>query len=396
MQRHRTESRGVSGCTVGHSSQRRMDIMAIGEELRERLHASDDSLIKDRRYHLKLYPSCFVGQEVVDWLLKNREAESREQAVEVMRTLQDYNVLHHVCDDHDFKDDFLFYRFRKDDGTYPEESDAIAFARGQRLYSRLKKDKNMIKDRKYHLKTYKKCFVGKEFVDWLIANGDVPSRDEGVKEGRELLEAGVIHHVCDDHHFRDEHLFYRFKNDETEAKKFSDVLSLLKSMSPRVRRSTKEQRSRKGTVNGTGAGTGAVTGTRAEAPSQSEEEEATYTPMYPASSDRKPMPVPSPSEEPVAQPVTVDQLMASGAPFTKKTVKVASDPVGYGFVIRGAQPVHVHTVDPSGPAAVAGLTVGEYLVSVNGQDVLNSTHTEAARLILIGPTTATLVTMKKI
>ena len=166
MQRHRTESRGVSGCTVGHSSQRRMDIMAIGEELRERLHASDDSLIKDRRYHLKLYPSCFVGQEVVDWLLKNREAESREQAVEVMRTLQDYNVLHHgergkerrrryralggseapfpssyvlpssVCDDHDFKDDFLFYRFRKDDGTYPEESDAIAFARGQRLYSR--------------------------------------------------------------------------------------------------------------------------------------------------------------------------------------------------------------------------------------------------------------------
>ena len=218
----------------------------------------------------------------------------------------------------------------------------------------------MIKDRKYHLKTYKKCFVGKEFVDWLIANGDVPSRDEGVKEGRELLEAGVIHHgkqernprsihfppnfrtVCDDHHFRDEHLFYRFKNDETEAKKFSDVLSLLKSMSPRVRRSTKEQRSRKGTVNGTGAGTGAVTGTRAEAPSQSEEEEATYTPMYPASSDRKPMPVPSPSEgtdchvsgdwvqlidsffslEPVAQPVTVDQLMASGAPFTKKTVKV--------------------------------------------------------------------------
>jgi hypothetical protein len=36
---------------------------------------------------------------------------------------------------------------------------------------------------------------------------------------------------------------------------------------------------------------------------------------------------------------------------------VVSDPVGYGFVIRGSHPVYVHTVDPSGPAAMAGLQV---------------------------------------
>lgn len=39
-------------------------------------------------------------------------------------------------------------------------------------------------------------------------------------------------------------------------------------------------------------------------------------------------------------------------------LQVASDPVGYGFVIRGANPVYVHSVDPSGPAAAVGLTVG--------------------------------------
>lgn len=72
-----------------------MDIMAIGEELRLRLHEAEQPLIKDRRYHLKLYANSFVSKEVVDWLVENKEAESRQQAVEVMRTLQDYNVLHH-------------------------------------------------------------------------------------------------------------------------------------------------------------------------------------------------------------------------------------------------------------------------------------------------------------
>ena len=38
-------------------------------------------------------------------------------------------------------------------------------------------------------------------------------------------------------------------------------------------------------------------------------------------------------------------------------VQVVSDPVGYGFVIRGSRPVYVHTIDPSGPAAAAGLKV---------------------------------------
>ena len=38
-------------------------------------------------------------------------------------------------------------------------------------------------------------------------------------------------------------------------------------------------------------------------------------------------------------------------------LQIASDPVGYGFVIRGSNPVYVHSVDPSGPAAAVGLMV---------------------------------------
>jgi len=39
------------------------------------------------------------------------------------------------------------------------------------------------------------------------------------------------------------------------------------------------------------------------------------------------------------------------------SLQVVSDPVGYGFVIRGNSPVYVHSVDPMGPAATAGLQV---------------------------------------
>ena len=52
----------------------------------------------------------------------------------------------------------------------------------------------MISDRKYHLHSYKQCFVGSEFVDWLVEEGDVKDRDEATKFGKKLLKANIIRH----------------------------------------------------------------------------------------------------------------------------------------------------------------------------------------------------------
>lgn len=42
-----------------------------------------------------------------------------------------------VCDEHkEFKDMKLFYRFRKDDGTFPLDSEARVLMRGQRIYEK--------------------------------------------------------------------------------------------------------------------------------------------------------------------------------------------------------------------------------------------------------------------
>jgi len=74
--------------------------------------------ISDRNYHGKVYKKCFIGSDMVDWLLKNGFASTREDAVRLGNDLLKHNVFRHVTSDHDFKDEYLFYRFIEDE--YPE------------------------------------------------------------------------------------------------------------------------------------------------------------------------------------------------------------------------------------------------------------------------------------
>ena len=70
------------------------EILIIGEIIRLKMH-KDPSLIKDRRYHLRTYTCCFVGREVVEWLVKNDEAITQSSAISCMKILQDNGILHH-------------------------------------------------------------------------------------------------------------------------------------------------------------------------------------------------------------------------------------------------------------------------------------------------------------
>ncbi|XP_062908230.1 rap guanine nucleotide exchange factor 4 isoform X2 [Mobula hypostoma] len=76
---------------------------------------------------------------------------------------------------------------------------------------------HMIRDRKYHLKTYKQCCVGTELVDWMIQQtACVHSRAQAVGMWQVLLEEGVLNHADQEHNFQDKYLFYRFLDDEKE------------------------------------------------------------------------------------------------------------------------------------------------------------------------------------
>ncbi|XP_077470831.1 rap guanine nucleotide exchange factor 4-like isoform X2 [Stigmatopora argus] len=76
---------------------------------------------------------------------------------------------------------------------------------------------HMIRDRKYHLKTYRQCCVGTELVDWLVLQSAcVLTRSHAVGMWQALLEDQVLNHVDQELGFQDKYLFYRFLDDEEE------------------------------------------------------------------------------------------------------------------------------------------------------------------------------------
>eukprot|EP00906_Rhabdomonas_costata_P015542 RCo022334 len=69
--------------------------------------------------------------------------------------------------------------------------------------------------RMHHLQQHPHCFIGFEMVDWLIGRVD-PSltREEAVRRGQVMMDAGVFNHVGRSEPFRDAYVLYRFQEDE--------------------------------------------------------------------------------------------------------------------------------------------------------------------------------------
>lgn len=66
--------------------------------------------IKDRTYKLKTYRMCFIGSEAVSVIMKVCNLKTREEAVEIGKLFLENGLIFHVSYEHNFKDEFLFYR----------------------------------------------------------------------------------------------------------------------------------------------------------------------------------------------------------------------------------------------------------------------------------------------
>ena len=69
--------------------------------------------IKHRKYHFQTFKNCFIGSEGVQWLIKEGLAESATEAIDIGNMLMQAGHIAHVTKDHAFKNERLFYQFKK-------------------------------------------------------------------------------------------------------------------------------------------------------------------------------------------------------------------------------------------------------------------------------------------
>ncbi|KAI4566018.1 hypothetical protein MJT46_009393 [Ovis ammon polii x Ovis aries] len=430
------------------------------EDRRLRLH--EEKVIKDRRHHLKTYPNCFVAKELIDWLIEHKEASDRETAIKLMQKLADRGIIHHVCDEHkEFKDVKLFYRFRKDDGTFPLDNEVKAFMRGQRLYEKLMSPENtLLQPREEEGVKYERTFMASEFLDWLVQEGEATAREEAEQLCRRLLEHGIIQHdahvggvrkgspercpwgpdpggpslgglrvadrtplgtgdanepftyavsllqrsslwmVSNKHPFVDSNLLYQFRMNFRRRRRLMELLSE-KSPSSQETHDSPFCLRRQGPDNRKSASFTSVSPSKeikvasaARRSSMSSCGSGGYFSSSPTLSSSPP--VPCNPKSVLKRPVTSEELLTPGAPYARKTFTIVGDAVGWGFVVRGSKPCHIQAVDPSGPAAAAGMKVCQFVVSVNGLNVLHVDYRTVSNLILTGPRTIVMEVMEEL
>ncbi|KAK3847757.1 MAG: hypothetical protein J3R72DRAFT_519093 [Linnemannia gamsii] len=68
--------------------------------------------LQDRRWHLRVYNSVFLGHEVVDWLIQHFvDIDTREEATDFGKKLFDKGLFIHCLGKHNFMDGHYFYQF---------------------------------------------------------------------------------------------------------------------------------------------------------------------------------------------------------------------------------------------------------------------------------------------
>uniref|UniRef100_A0A3P8PQB4 DEP domain-containing protein n=1 Tax=Astatotilapia calliptera TaxID=8154 RepID=A0A3P8PQB4_ASTCA len=344
--------------------ERLAEVLVTGEQLRLRLHEA--KVIKDRRHHLRTYPNCFVAKELIDWLIEHKEASDRDTAIKIVQKLLDQSIIHHVCDEHrDFKDMKLFYRFRKDDGTFPLDNEAKVFMRGQRIYEKLMNtENNLLQTREEEGKSFERTLVASEFIDWLLQEGEMPTREEAEQLGRRLLEHGIIQHVTNKNHFVDGPLLYQFRMNFRRRRRLIELLHERGRSIPESHDSPFCLRKQSSDGGNTSFLSVSPTkeikvsvGVRRSSMSSSCGSIGYCSSGYYSSSPTlsSSPPVLCNPKSVLKRQVSPEELQRPGGPFIKKTFTIIGDAVGWGFVVRGSKPCHIQAVDPGGPAAAAGM-----------------------------------------
>jgi hypothetical protein len=94
---------------LSKNTSKKVERRIIGSLLRE-------CKCEDRLHRIKMYKDCFLGSQCIDVIMDHRFADTREEAVRLVRTInRAYKLFIHVTNDnYELMDKRFFYRFRKE------------------------------------------------------------------------------------------------------------------------------------------------------------------------------------------------------------------------------------------------------------------------------------------
>nr|XP_023650355.1 phosphatidylinositol 3,4,5-trisphosphate-dependent Rac exchanger 2 protein [Paramormyrops kingsleyae] len=209
--------------------------------------------------------------------------------------------------------------------------------KGEKLYNLMCSQGHLIKDRKRKLTTFPKCFLGSEFVSWLMEIGETDNLEEGVHLGQALLENGIVHHGEASLAIRPSDTGYGFTLEDRNQVPI--VKSVEKGSSAEM--AGLELGKKVFAING---------------------DLVFLRPFQEVGSFLKQC---FNSGRPL-------RLLVSAKP--RETVKIPDSADGLGFQIRGFGPSVVHAVGRGTVAAIAGLHPGQCIIKVNGINVSKESH----------------------
>ncbi|KAJ8109261.1 hypothetical protein OPT61_g7591 [Boeremia exigua] len=95
------------------------------KKLAEDLQGEKGIQMLDRRWHWKLHYNCFLGFDLINWLLNHfKDIDSREGAVDFGNQLMEKGLFQHVQRRHQFRDGNFFFQIAPDYRTPRQESRA--------------------------------------------------------------------------------------------------------------------------------------------------------------------------------------------------------------------------------------------------------------------------------
>ncbi|XP_004347703.1 hypothetical protein, variant [Capsaspora owczarzaki ATCC 30864] len=216
----------------------------------------DDVHVKNRRLGTKFAKACIrtvLGREVIAWLIARAIAEDELHATQIATLMLREKLLAPItagekevpasAADGNFRSDInAYYRFFVHEKP-TELVDSIASSLGGlgeaillRLRDQVTATKmpkegivnlrivaaNMhreinIHDRRWRLRTHRRCFLGCEAVAWLVTEGVVDDEKLAIRVGQAMMDAGIIEHVSKSEPFDNSRVLYRFSADVDRA-----------------------------------------------------------------------------------------------------------------------------------------------------------------------------------